>query len=125
MRVRYNRRIARFKNLESGEKPILFVRTIATTDEIAEVPDRRAHIASTLGHEEVDKRAKRCPCQSRLPSVVSAGFSKSWRAVGSEESCFAHCEFVPLGVARAVHGCTSSNVTRGSIAENRAEIGVV
>lgn len=49
MRTRYNRRIARFKSLESSENPVLFVRTIPTTDELAEVPELLQEIVSRYG----------------------------------------------------------------------------
>uniref|UniRef100_A0A7S2Q1F8 Uncharacterized protein n=1 Tax=Zooxanthella nutricula TaxID=1333877 RepID=A0A7S2Q1F8_9DINO len=51
MRTRYRRRIARFKEMESRGKPILFVRTIPTTDELAEVPELVQELVTRYGSE--------------------------------------------------------------------------
>jgi len=49
MRERYERRIVRFKALESSEDPILFVRTIPSTNELDEVPELYTEIVTRYG----------------------------------------------------------------------------
>mmetsp|Transcript_82362 Transcript_82362/g.181153 ORF Transcript_82362/g.181153 Transcript_82362/m.181153 type:complete len:834 (+) Transcript_82362:64-2565(+) len=49
MRTRYQRRIDRFKGFENSSDPILFVRTIPTTDELKVVPELLSEITTRYG----------------------------------------------------------------------------